>query len=70
MRFDAQDPCGAGRRGFQDRVWAVYAEARRAQAARFAASVVPTIREVQAAGHTSCNAIVELLACAHIKTHV
>jgi hypothetical protein len=31
--------------GFQDRVWAVQAEARTAQAAQFAASVVPLIRE-------------------------
>jgi hypothetical protein len=68
VRFDAQDPCGAGRRGFQDRVWAVYAEARRAQAARFAASVVPTIREVQAAGHTRRNAIVELLNARKVAT--
>ena len=68
MRFDAQDPCGAGRRGFQDRVWAVYAEARRAQAAQFAASVVPTIREVQAAGHTRRNAIVELLNARKVAT--
>jgi hypothetical protein len=55
-------------RGFQDRVWAVYVEARRAQAAQFAASVEPVIREVQAAGHTSCNAIVELLNARKVAT--
>jgi hypothetical protein len=31
--------------------------ARKAQAARFAANVLPIIRDIQAAGHTSLNAI-------------
>jgi hypothetical protein len=31
--------------------------ARKAQAARFAANVLPIIRNIQAAGHTSLNAI-------------
>jgi hypothetical protein len=32
-------------------------EARKAQAAQFAANILPIVRDIQAAGHTSLNAI-------------
>jgi Recombinase len=42
--------------------------ARMAQAARFAANVLPIIREVQAAGHTSFNAIAGQLNTRKVAT--
>jgi DNA invertase Pin-like site-specific DNA recombinase len=44
--------------------------ARRAQAAQFAANVLPIIREVQATGHTSCNAIARQLNARKVATAV
>ena len=42
--------------------------ARNAQAAQFAANVLPIIREVQAAGHSSFNAIAEQLNARKVAT--
>jgi hypothetical protein len=42
--------------------------ARKAQAAQFAANVVPIIREIQAAGHTSFNAIAGQLNARKVAT--
>jgi len=42
--------------------------ARRAQAAQFAANVLPIIRDVQAAGHTSLNAIARQLNARKVAT--
>jgi hypothetical protein len=42
--------------------------ALRAKTARFAANVLPIIREVQAAGHTSANAIARQLNARKIAT--
>ena len=42
--------------------------ARKAQAAQFAANVLPIIREVQAAGCTSCNAIAGQLNAQKVAT--
>jgi hypothetical protein len=42
--------------------------ALRAQTARFAANVLPIIREVQAAGHTSANAIAGQLNARKVAT--
>ena len=42
--------------------------ARKAQAAQFAANVLPIIREVQAAGCTSCNAIAGQLNARKVAT--
>jgi Recombinase len=44
------------------------AAANRAQAGRFAANVLPIIREVQAAGHASCNAIAGQLNARKVAT--
>jgi DNA invertase Pin-like site-specific DNA recombinase len=43
-------------------------EARKAQIARFTANVLPIIREVQAAGHTSANAIAGQLNARKVAT--
>jgi hypothetical protein len=43
-------------------------EALRAQTARFAANVLPIIREVQAAGYTSANAIAGQLNVRKVAT--
>jgi hypothetical protein len=43
--------------------------ARRAQAAQFAANVLPIIRDVQAAGHTSLNAIARQLNARKVPRH-
>lgn len=58
-RLGTPDPVGAVRR---------MRAARKAQAARFAANVLPIIRDVQAAGHTSCNAIAGQLKARNIAT--
>ena len=42
--------------------------ARKAQAAQFAANVVPIIREIQAAGYTSFNAIAGQLNARKVST--
>jgi hypothetical protein len=42
--------------------------ARKAQAAQFAANVMPTIRDIQAAGHTSLNAIAGQLNARKVAT--
>jgi Recombinase len=42
--------------------------ARKAQAARFAANVLPIIRDIQAAGHTSLNAIAGQLNARKVAT--
>jgi hypothetical protein len=42
--------------------------ARKAQAAQFAANILPIIREVQAAGHTSFNAIAGQLNARKVAT--
>jgi hypothetical protein len=42
--------------------------ARKAQAAQFAANVLPIIRDIQAAGHTSFNAIAEQLNSRKVTT--
>jgi Recombinase len=42
--------------------------ARKAQAAQFAANVLPIIRDIQAAGHTSLNAIAEQLNARKVAT--
>jgi hypothetical protein len=43
-------------------------EARKGQIARFTANVLPIIREVQAAGYTSCNAIAGQLNARRVAT--
>jgi Recombinase len=55
----APDPAGAVER---------MRVARKAQAARFAANVLPIIRDIQAAGHTSLNAIVGQLNTRKVAT--
>jgi hypothetical protein len=42
--------------------------ARKAQAAQFAANVLPIIRDIQAAGHTSLNAIAGQLNARKVAT--
>jgi hypothetical protein len=42
--------------------------ARKTQAAQFAANVLPIIRDIQAAGHTSLNAIAEQLNARKVAT--
>jgi DNA invertase Pin-like site-specific DNA recombinase len=42
--------------------------ARKAQVERYTANVLPIIREVQAAGHTSCNAIAVQLSARKVAT--
>jgi DNA invertase Pin-like site-specific DNA recombinase len=42
--------------------------ARKAQAAQFAANVLPIIRDIQAAGHTSLNAIAKQLNARKVAT--
>jgi Recombinase len=42
--------------------------ARKAQAARFAANLLPIIRDIQAAGHTSLNAIAGQLNARKVAT--
>jgi hypothetical protein len=42
--------------------------ARKAQAAQFAADVLPIIRDIQAAGHTSLNAIAGQLNARKVAT--
>jgi hypothetical protein len=42
--------------------------ARRAQAAQFAANVLPIIRDIQAAGHTSLSAIARQLKARKVAT--
>ena len=54
-----RDPAGAVQR---------MRAARKAQAAQFAANVLPIIREVQAAGHTSFNAIAGQLNARKVAT--
>jgi DNA invertase Pin-like site-specific DNA recombinase len=58
-RLGTPDPAGAVAR---------MGEALRAQTARFAANVLPIIREVQAAGHTSANAIAGQLNARKVAT--
>jgi hypothetical protein len=58
-RLGTPDPSGAVVR---------MGEALRAQTARFAANVLPIIREVQAAGHTSANAIAGQLNARKVAT--
>jgi DNA invertase Pin-like site-specific DNA recombinase len=42
--------------------------ARKAQVERYAANILPIIREVQAGGHTSCNAIAAQLNARKVST--
>jgi hypothetical protein len=42
--------------------------ARMANAARFAANLLPIIREIETAGHTSCNAIAGQLDTRKVAT--
>jgi DNA invertase Pin-like site-specific DNA recombinase len=58
-KLGTPDPAGAVAR---------MGEALRAQTARFAANVLPIIREVQAAGHTSANAIAGQLNARKVAT--
>ena len=58
-KLGTPDPAGAVAR---------MGEALRAQTARFAANVLPIIREVQAAGHTSANAIARQLNARKVAT--
>jgi DNA invertase Pin-like site-specific DNA recombinase len=58
-RLGTPDPAGAVKR---------MCVARRAQAAQFAANVLPIIREIQAAGYTSYNAIAGQLNARKVAT--
>jgi DNA invertase Pin-like site-specific DNA recombinase len=58
-KLGTPDPAGAVAR---------MTEARRAQTARFAANVLPIIREVQSAGHISHNAIAAQLNARKVAT--
>ena len=58
-RLGTRDPIGAVKR---------MAAARKVKVARFVANVLPIIREVQAAGHSSCNAIANQLNARKITT--
>jgi DNA invertase Pin-like site-specific DNA recombinase len=58
-RLGTPDPVGAVKR--------MYA-ARKARTERFASNVLPIIREVQAAGHVSCNAIAGQLNARKVAT--
>jgi Recombinase len=59
MRLGTPDPVGAVER---------MRVARKAQAAQFAANVLPIIRDIQAAGHTSLNAIAGQLNVRKVAT--
>lgn len=59
VRLGTPDPAGAVKR---------MAAARKASMARFAANVLPIIRELQGAGHRSCNSIAAQLNARNVTT--
>jgi DNA invertase Pin-like site-specific DNA recombinase len=58
-RLGTPDPAGGVKR---------MRAARKTQIARYAANVLPIIREIRAAGYTSCNAIAGQLAARQVPT--
>jgi DNA invertase Pin-like site-specific DNA recombinase len=58
-RLGTPDPAGAVKR---------MGRALKAKTSRFAANVLPIIREIQSAGHTSCNAIARQLNARKVAT--
>jgi DNA invertase Pin-like site-specific DNA recombinase len=58
-RLGTPDPAGAVKR---------MERALKAKAGQFAANVLPIIREIQSAGHTSCNAIARQLNARNVAT--
>jgi hypothetical protein len=58
-RLGTPDPAGAVKR---------MGKALKAKTSQFAANVLPIIREIQSAGHTSCNAIARQLNARKVAT--